>query len=88
MPRRFSFLCLTIVLAALGATARAQDFSREGPKAVPPVAAPGTVAGGATAKPPDDGQVLLKELKGVVFVPTPGTSWRAGRRRPAWCCAA
>ena len=71
MPRRSSFLGLTTVLALLGMVASAQDFPLEGPKAVPPVAAPGTVAPGASANLPDDGQVLLKNLKGVVFVPTP-----------------
>ncbi len=70
MPR-LSHLWLTIALVSLGTVARAQDFQREGPKTVPPVGAPGSVVGGAPGKPPDDGQVLLKQLKGVVFVPTP-----------------
>ena len=55
----------------LGTLVRAQDFSREGPKPVPPVAAPGTVANGTAAKPAEDGQILLKNLKGVVFVSSP-----------------
>jgi hemolysin activation/secretion protein len=78
MARHFSFLSLTFVLAAFGTEASAQDYQREGPKPMPPVAAPGTVAPGATAKPQDDGQVLLKELKGVVFVPGPRDVTAAG----------
>jgi hemolysin activation/secretion protein len=81
MPRRLSFLWLTIALASLGAVARAQDFSREGPKPVPPVAAPGNaVNGNAPVKLPDDAQVLLKDLKGVVFVPAPGAVKTGGVR--------
>jgi len=71
MPQRVTLLCLTLALTSFGTLARAQDFSREGPKPVPPVAAPATLANGAPGKPPDDAQVLLKNLKGVVFVPTP-----------------
>jgi len=72
MPRRASLLCLTLALASLGTLVRAQDFSHEGPKTVPPVAAPGTAPNGTPENPPDDAQVLLKNLKGVVFVPMPG----------------
>ena len=71
MPRRIVFLGLTMAVACLGTLVRAQDFSREGPKPVPPVAAPGTVANGGEAKVADDGQVLLKDLKGIVFVKSP-----------------
>jgi len=71
MPRPIVFLGLTMAVACLAMPVRAQDFSREGPKPVPPVAAPGTVANGTTAKADEDGQILLKKLKGVVFVPSP-----------------
>jgi hemolysin activation/secretion protein len=72
MPRRLLVLCLTTALTASGMVAvLGQDYAREGPKPVTPVAAPGTVTPGATTKPPDDNQVLLPDLKGVVFVPSP-----------------
>jgi hemolysin activation/secretion protein len=71
MSRRVAFLGLTIALASLGTLARAQDFSREGPKAVPPVAAPGTGADNQPAAVENDGEVMLKDLKGIVFVKSP-----------------
>jgi len=71
MPRRHFISGLISVLALLGTLASAQDFSREGPKAVTPVATPGTVSTSAPVVLPDDSVVLLKELKGVVFVPSP-----------------
>jgi hemolysin activation/secretion protein len=71
MARYANFFGLTIILATLGTTLSAQDFKREGPKSVPPVATPGTVAPGAQTKAQDDAQVLLKNLRGVVFVPSP-----------------
>jgi hemolysin activation/secretion protein len=80
MPSRFTSLCLTTALALFGMAASAQDFQREGPKAVPPVAAPGTAAVGAPANQADDSQVLLKELKSVVFVPTPHDVAAGGTR--------
>jgi hemolysin activation/secretion protein len=71
MPRGFTCLCLTVVLASLGRTVPAQDFSREGPKSVPPVNAPGPVAPNEMGAHAEDGQVLLEKLKAIVFVPTP-----------------
>jgi hemolysin activation/secretion protein len=72
MPRDLLTLCLTAALISCGTVlALAQDYAREGPKQVTPVEAPGTTTPGATTKPPDDNQVLLPDLKGVVFVPTP-----------------
>ena len=79
MPRRF-FLCLTTALALIGMIAPAQDFQREGPKAVTPVAPANPVPTESSAKPPDDNQVLLKELKGVIFVPTPHDVAEGGTR--------
>ena len=72
MPRRISLLCLTCTLALLGAEiVRAQDFQREGPKMVPPVGQPGTMPNGASPSVVQDNQVLLKNLKALVFVATP-----------------
>jgi hemolysin activation/secretion protein len=71
MPRRLFSLWLTTALASLGTVAWGQDFSREGPKPVTPVAAPVTMAPNSPVNPAADSQVLLKNLKGIVFVPTP-----------------
>ena len=72
MPRRLSLLSLTCTLALLGGlAARAQDFQREGPKMVPPVGQPGTVPNGASPTVAQDNQVLLKNLKALVFVASP-----------------
>jgi hemolysin activation/secretion protein len=71
MRRRLLTIGLTFVLAMPGLGLRAQDFQREGPKAVPAVAAPTVAPNGAGEKPIDDNQVLLQDLKAVVFVPSP-----------------
>jgi hemolysin activation/secretion protein len=71
MRQRSIIFGLTFVLASLGIAARAQDFQREGPKTVPAVSAPGAAPNGASGTPVDDGQVLLKKLKAIVFVPSP-----------------
>jgi hemolysin activation/secretion protein len=71
MQRLPANLGLVLALAALGLPGRGQDFSHEGPKAVPPLAVPATPAGAPEAKPLDDQQVLIKNLHGIVFVPSP-----------------
>ena len=72
MQRRLSFFCLTTALALLGTFASAQDFVREAPKVVPPVPAPGAPnAGPGLAQAASDAEVLLNNLKGIVFVPSP-----------------
>jgi len=71
MPRSLFILWLTTALASFGTLAIAQDFSREGPKPVTPVPAPATSASSQPVSLPDDSVVLLKQLKGVVFVPSP-----------------
>ena len=73
MQRRLTYLGLTTLLAFSGTFASAQNYSLEGPKTVPPVAAPGTGPGGSAAgSAASDSVVLLKSLKGLVFVPSPG----------------
>jgi hemolysin activation/secretion protein len=61
-----------MALALLGTHASAQNYPQEGPKPVPPVPAPGTPPGsGAAMGATKDGEVLLKNLKGIVFVSSP-----------------
>lgn len=71
MPQRFLFACLTAAFVSFLTAISAQDFQREGPKAVTPEVAPGTPAPGEWPQQPDNGQVLLKQLEGVVLVPNP-----------------
>lgn len=60
-----------VALALVGRTVSAQDYSREGPKAVPPVSAPAPTAGHELGAHAHDAEVLLEKLKAIVFVPTP-----------------
>jgi hemolysin activation/secretion protein len=71
MRRRLLLLGLTLALIPPGNLLRAQDFEREGPKAVAPAATPAVAPNGASPQPVDDNQVLLPKLKAVVFVPSP-----------------
>jgi hemolysin activation/secretion protein len=71
MARSRFTLSLTTALVLLATLAQAQDFQREGPKAVTPVATPGSVALPTVEVPPPDSEVLLKNLKAIVFVPNP-----------------
>ena len=71
MRCRLLFLGLTFALVSPGIVLRAQDFQREGPKTVTPVAKPGAPMNGESGQPIDDNQVLIPDLKAVVFVPSP-----------------
>lgn len=72
MPRRLVFLGMTIALASLGVPAWGQDYSRLAPKTVPQETPPSAQPNnGGPEKPVDDGQVLLQDLKGIVFVSSP-----------------
>jgi hemolysin activation/secretion protein len=71
MRRSFLLFGLTFALVSPGICLRAQDFQREGPKNVTPVAALAGAPNGTSLQPIDDTQVLIPSLKGVVFVPSP-----------------
>jgi hemolysin activation/secretion protein len=71
MRRSLLFFGLTFALVSPGVCLRAQDFQREGPKNVTPVAPLAGAPNGASLQPLDDTQVLIPELKAVVFVPSP-----------------
>jgi hemolysin activation/secretion protein len=81
MSKRIPLLCLTCTLTLLGGlTVRAQDFQREGPKMVPSVNQPGAAPNGASPAATQDNQILLKNLKALVFVPSPGSVATAGTK--------
>jgi hemolysin activation/secretion protein len=71
MRRRLPLLGLMLVAASSTLALRGQDFQLEGPKTVPPVAAPAVSPNGETAQQIDDKVVLLPKLKALVFVASP-----------------